>query len=38
VLAVDGHVEFIKFDAWRRESQLPGRNRMFCNPGTQDGR
>jgi type II secretory pathway pseudopilin PulG len=38
VLAMDGHVEFIKYDAWKRESTLPGRNRMYCNPGTANGR
>jgi prepilin-type N-terminal cleavage/methylation domain-containing protein len=38
VLAMDGHVEFIKFDAWRRESEAPRKNRMYCNPGTADGR
>jgi len=38
VLAVDSHVEFIKYDAWRRESQLTTKNRMFCSPATQDGR
>ncbi len=38
VLALDGHVEYIKYEAWRKESQLPGRNRMYCNPGTSNGR
>jgi prepilin-type N-terminal cleavage/methylation domain-containing protein/prepilin-type processing-associated H-X9-DG protein len=38
VLAVDGHVEFITFDTWRREAKLPTKNRMFCNPGTANGR
>jgi hypothetical protein len=38
VLGVDGHVEFIKYDAWKRESELPTKNRMYCNPGTTDGR
>ena len=38
VLAVDGHVEFIKYDAWKRESETPGKNRMYCNPGSKDGR
>jgi hypothetical protein len=38
VMAVDSHVEFIKYDVWRRESQLRTKNRMFCNPGTSDGR
>jgi prepilin-type N-terminal cleavage/methylation domain-containing protein/prepilin-type processing-associated H-X9-DG protein len=38
VLAVDGHVEYVKYEAWKRESQLPTKNRMFCNPGTPNGR
>jgi len=38
VLSLDGHVEFVKYDAWRRESQLPHKNRMYCNPGTANGR
>jgi prepilin-type N-terminal cleavage/methylation domain-containing protein/prepilin-type processing-associated H-X9-DG protein len=38
VLALDGHVEFIKANVWKRESVLPGRNRMYCNPGSVDGR
>jgi prepilin-type N-terminal cleavage/methylation domain-containing protein len=38
VLGIDGRVEFIKYDAWNRESKMPGKNRMYCNPGTTDGR
>jgi prepilin-type N-terminal cleavage/methylation domain-containing protein len=38
VLAIDGHVEYITYDAWRRESKIPTRNRMFCNPGSTTGR
>jgi prepilin-type processing-associated H-X9-DG protein len=38
VLAVDGHVEFVKYDAWKKESELPGKNRMYCNPGSANGR
>lgn len=38
VLALDGHVEFIKYDVWKREAQLPYKNRMYCNPGTVNGR
>lgn len=37
VLAVDGHVEYITYDAWRTESKLPTKNRMFCNPGSVNG-
>jgi len=38
VLAVDGHVEYIRYEVWRQESQLPTKNRMFCNPGSVNGR
>jgi prepilin-type N-terminal cleavage/methylation domain-containing protein len=38
VLCVDSHVEFMKYDAWKRESELPGKNRMYCNPGSGNGR
>ena len=38
VLAIGSHVEIIKYDAWRREAQLPTKNRMFCSPRTANGR
>ena len=38
VLAFDSHVEYIQYDAWKREAQSRVKNRMFCNPGTKDGR
>ena len=38
VLALDSHVEYIKYDAWKKESELPGKNRMYCNPGSNNGR
>ena len=38
VLGYGGHVEIIKYDVWRRESQLRTKNRMFCNPASADGR
>jgi prepilin-type N-terminal cleavage/methylation domain-containing protein len=38
VLAVDSHVEFVKYDVWKRESELPGKNRMYCSPGSANGR
>jgi hypothetical protein len=38
VLAFDGHVEFIKYDVWKAESQSPYPNRMYCNPGSANGR
>ena len=38
VLAFGSNVEFIQYEAWRRESQVKGKNRMYCNPGSADGR
>jgi hypothetical protein len=38
VLAIDGHVEYVKYDTWKKEAQLPTKNRMFCNPGSANGR
>ena len=38
VLAVDSHVEFVQYEAWKKESQLTVKNRMYCNPGTANGR
>ena len=38
VLGIGGHVEIIKYDIWRREAQLPTKNRMFCSPATANGR
>ena len=38
VLAIDGHVEYVQYDTWRRESKLPTKNRMFCSPATANGR
>jgi prepilin-type N-terminal cleavage/methylation domain-containing protein len=38
VLAIDGHVEYVKYETWKREAQLTTRNRMFCNPGSANGR
>jgi len=38
VLALDAHVEFIKYNVWKRESELPSKNRMYCNPGSNNGR
>ena len=38
VLAIDSHVEFVKYDNWKRESELPYLNRMYCNPGSRNGR
>jgi len=38
VLAIDSHVEFIRYDVWKKESELKGKNRMYCNPGSSDGR
>jgi prepilin-type N-terminal cleavage/methylation domain-containing protein len=38
VLGVGGHVEIIKFETWRKEAQLTTKNRMYCNPGSANGR
>jgi prepilin-type N-terminal cleavage/methylation domain-containing protein len=38
VLAIDSHVEFVKYDAWKKEAETPGKNRMYCNPGSSTGR
>lgn len=35
---VDGHIEFLRTVNFYREANLPGKNRLFCNPGTTDGR
>ena len=38
VLGVGGHVEIIKYETWRKEAQLTTKNRMYCNPGSANGR
>jgi prepilin-type N-terminal cleavage/methylation domain-containing protein len=38
VLGIEGHVEFITFVAWKREAELLTKNRMYCNPGSANGR
>jgi prepilin-type N-terminal cleavage/methylation domain-containing protein len=38
VLGFDGRVESMSYTAWLKESQIPTRNRMYCNPGSADGR
>jgi prepilin-type N-terminal cleavage/methylation domain-containing protein len=38
VLAFDGHVQFVQYAVWKRESELPFKNRMYCNPGSANGR
>ena len=35
---VDGHLEYIKVTSFYAEANLPGKNRLWCNPGTADGR
>lgn len=35
---VDGHVEYLKTVDFYTEVDLPGKNRLFCNPGTANGR
>ena len=38
VLDVSGSVQFIRYQAWLNESKLPFKNRLYCNPGTANGR
>jgi prepilin-type N-terminal cleavage/methylation domain-containing protein len=38
VLAIEGHVDFVQYRTWKRESELPFKNRMYCNPGSANGR
>ena len=38
VLCVDGHVEFMRYDAWKAESEILTKNRMYCSPGSANGR
>jgi prepilin-type N-terminal cleavage/methylation domain-containing protein len=38
VLGFDGRVESMSYTAWGNEARIPGRNRMYCNPGSADGR
>jgi hypothetical protein len=35
---VDGHIESIKTVMFYREVNVPIKNRVWCNPGTADGR
>jgi prepilin-type N-terminal cleavage/methylation domain-containing protein len=35
---VDGHVEFLKTVRFYAEVNVSGKNRLWCNPGTVDGR
>ena len=34
---VDGHVEYLKTLKFYQEVALPGRGRLWCNPGSKDG-
>jgi hypothetical protein len=33
VLNVSGSVQFIAYEAWKREAKVPSLNRLYCNPG-----
>jgi hypothetical protein len=35
---VDGHVEYLKTVKFNAEGNIPTKNRVYCNPGTADGR
>jgi hypothetical protein len=36
--AVDGHTEYLKTRLFYAEGNLPGKNRLWCNPATPNGR
>ena len=35
---VDGHIEYLKTVKFYKEVNITTKNRLFCNPGTTDGR
>ncbi len=35
---VDGHIEYLKTLKFYQEAAIPTKNRLFCNPGTANGR
>jgi prepilin-type N-terminal cleavage/methylation domain-containing protein len=35
---VDGHIEYLKTLKFYEEARIPTKNRLFCNPGTANGR
>jgi prepilin-type N-terminal cleavage/methylation domain-containing protein len=37
VAGVSGSVEFIKYEIWAREAKDVNKNRLWCNPGSQNG-
>ena len=38
VAVVDGHIEYLKTVKFYQEGNFAAKNRLFCNPGTADGR
>jgi prepilin-type N-terminal cleavage/methylation domain-containing protein len=38
VLAIDSHVQFVRYEEWKSEAQLKTKNRMYCSPSTSNGR
>jgi prepilin-type N-terminal cleavage/methylation domain-containing protein len=38
VLGVGSHVQYIKYNDWKKEAQMPVKNRMYCSPATANGR
>ena len=34
---VDGHIEYLKTVKFYAELNIPGKNRLYCNPGTANG-
>ena len=38
VLVISGSVQFVQYAAWDREAHSTVKNRLWCNPGTVDGK
>ena len=35
---IDGHIEYFKTVNFYKEANIPGKNRLWCNPASKDGR
>lgn len=38
VMDISGAIHYIKYATWGAEANDPNKNRLWCNPGTADGR
>jgi prepilin-type N-terminal cleavage/methylation domain-containing protein len=38
VLVISGSVQFVRYSAWLAEAKSTIKNRLWCNPGSKDGR